>query len=722
MLATAVVALAGFCLLTVQSSPVRPIPNFDVDDVRPNRPGLVACQPESACFRTCDLPFKTCLISANTDPEAIEGCYHDHSDCLADTCKCSDADDGAGYPVMSQVDTCFILCRTDVLECLTGESRCESTYPQCMEGCLPDTPNLSIRDNMAAKKWFYFYAQVDFQGLASTIKLENDVCADTTSYDQQIFVSASMATTDYCDHYQQKGCRGDHVTCNGPCNLASYANKVQSIVCRWSEYDHPEPEFPWRRTIAEEVRAPPIEDRGKDDKKDLISLPDATPSMLLSNHPTTNVAPRPYEAERSVLDARADFPVRKHFWFYKEKDARGLAQVVRFRNNKCMSTLMFDSETWVSAKMAPTDHCMFFSTSDCTGEAGGCDGPCNLGRQVRSAFCWWFAFKSKRELSTEDHSNLESRAPTTKDVTSPSISHGSQVATRTMVFYPGYGGNGAPQKWVVVEYKKCLNIDVSLQFHSLQLEPDENCGLYSAADCRGAPSMCYGGQRGCSWNYGIPPMGASVKSISCEFSAALARSGAISPRQEDVAIASRSIDYEGQLDGQVPTRTISFFWNLVMAGRQDLIVVEDQKCQTLHRGQDWRLLRLDGVDENCDLYSGSKCEGSTLIQHCRGQVGGCGWDYKGSETLESIYCTFNTKIADPGRLISRSQDIGELNERSIEQTSQAELRGPDRTIAFYWESSGVGRSDWLVVSNGKCQQFSRGKDLHAMKLDGAGEQ
>jgi hypothetical protein len=48
------------------------------------------------------------------------------------------------------------------------------------------------------------------------------------------------------------------------------------------------------------------------------------------------------------------------------------------------------------------------------------------------------------------------------------------------------------------------------------------------------------------------------------------------------------------------------------------------------------------------IYWGGACENNEAITACNGQDGGCSWTYTGTQTLESVYCNFNTAIADPG--------------------------------------------------------------------------
>lgn len=121
------------------------------DIVFPDRPGMPACEPETACFATCDHKLRDCLIPSadarRINEDSIARCYRQHSDCLANTCACSDAPNPntAGYPVMSKVDVCFIGCRTDLIECRDGDAKdlgtCEDAYKPCMTQCLPPAKN-----------------------------------------------------------------------------------------------------------------------------------------------------------------------------------------------------------------------------------------------------------------------------------------------------------------------------------------------------------------------------------------------------------------------------------------------------------------------------------------------------------------------------------------------------------------------------------------------------
>ena len=131
-------------------APLTPKAKRQEENVHPDRPGLVTCNPMSLCFEARDHLLRDCLIGAADDRSALVQCYRGHSNGLAEYCRCSDHDGGHGYPVQSVADKCFIDCRVSFFQCQESDARgrCESPYSTCMNTCLQPTFDIDPQEQL----------------------------------------------------------------------------------------------------------------------------------------------------------------------------------------------------------------------------------------------------------------------------------------------------------------------------------------------------------------------------------------------------------------------------------------------------------------------------------------------------------------------------------------------------------------------------------------------
>lgn len=97
------------------------------------------------------------------------------------------------------------------------------------------------------------------------------------------------------------------------------------------------------------------------------------------------------------------------------------------------------------------------------------------------------------------------------------------------------------------------------------------------------------------------------------------------------------------------------------------------------------------------IYSGSACESNKVIKACNGQDGGCAWSYTGTQTLESVFCAFNTALADPGRKVLRARETKQLASRQGLVT---------KTFEFHTDFNLRGNTVRVLLAKGFCTNLA----------------
>jgi hypothetical protein len=333
---------------------VQEFPGKRQEDVRPDRPGLPSCNKLSLCFEDRDQILRDCILSANGDRDAITQYWREHSDGLAEWCRCSNQNEAeSGYPVLSDANSCFISnCLSPYNECvIDGGDNCTPPSAECMNTCLPP----------------------------KELHQQQPICDSTTSCFRDCDIGLQKCMLDARrDVHKVYQCWADHTTCasqkcmcDDTADQEGYPVVSEAGMCIRAAY--------YNLTIA-----------CLDDNCD-AAYPAAVKSCISEKKVARSLAPR------------ADY---KEFSFFLGQSFTGAAMPYLLENNVCNLSghLAKDdpnAPAWKieSCAMQPGTHCRFWKGENCQGDVDWCDNDmkqgrlaCNLGytkHHVGSVKCWW---------------------------------------------------------------------------------------------------------------------------------------------------------------------------------------------------------------------------------------------------------------------------------------------------------------------------------------------